>query len=73
MGDDGENVRVHFLYGISDRRDVIERKQARQMLGKSARKHRQQDELSSEQIEQRLDSVKARLAYASKVREAWKR
>ncbi len=43
------------------------------MLGKSARKHRQQDELSSEQIEQRLDSVKARLAYASKVREAWKR
>lgn len=72
MGDDGESVRVHFLYGISDRKDVIQRKQARQMLGKSARKHRQQDELSSEQIRQRLDSVKARFAYASKVREAWK-
>jgi hypothetical protein len=73
MGDDGESVRVHFLYGISDRRDVIERKKARQMLGKSARKHRQQDELSNEQIKQRLDSVKARLAYASKLREASKR
>ncbi len=66
LGEDGEYILVHFLYGMSDRKELIKRKQALQRSGKKARKHTWQEELSNKQIEQRLQKVKDRLAWASK-------
>jgi len=66
LGEDGEYILVHFLYGMSDRKELIKRKQALQRSGKKARKHTRQEELSNKQIEQRLQKVKDRLAWASK-------
>jgi len=66
LADDGGTVRVHFLYGILHRRQVIQRKYARLLSGKSVVRHARQEELSRNEIHQRLENVKARFMYAAK-------
>jgi len=68
LEDDGESTRVHFLYGISHRKAIIERKLKRQLNGKRAALHGKQAELTRKQIQQRLDKLKARINYADQFR-----
>ncbi len=68
LADDGDTVRVHFLYGILDRRQVIQRKNAKQLSGNRVVRHGRQEELSKSEIRQRLEKVRARFTYAAKFR-----
>ncbi|SRR6266571_309640 len=66
LADDGDSVRVHFLYGILDRRQVIQGKHAKQLSGKRVVRHGRQEGLSASEIRQRLERVTARFMYAAR-------
>ncbi len=75
LSEDGSTVEVHFLYLISHRKELIERKLARKRAGNKLGNlvHSQQDELSDPEIHRRLERVKERFAYAEKMKELIKR
>lgn len=57
--EDRTNLYVHFLYSISHRKKIVERKLGRKKAGKKVGNqfHAQQDDLSDEEINRRFDSM----------------
>jgi len=66
----GGSVYLHFLWISAGRKALIERKLARRKEGKRLGHmlHRQQDQLSDEELWNRLERVKARINYAESLR-----
>ena len=70
LGEHAGSLRVHFLYLTQHRKAVIERKLSRQRRGAKLGNllHAAQDELSDEEIRERLEAVTVRVREAARQR-----
>lgn len=69
LSEEGNTTQVHFLYLISHRKEIIERKLCRKRSGRKIGNllHGQQDELSKREIRRRLEHVELRHKWSQQI------